>query len=132
MNDRKPSDFELQILGVLWDRGPSTVREVWEALPDGKTRCYTSVLSVMQGMEKKGLLDRRREGMADRWKARQAREKITRPLLQGLVSRVFGGKPSVALLNLIDSPHVGRDELEAMRDLLDRKLAEQNKTREPK
>jgi predicted transcriptional regulator len=51
----QPAEFELQVLGVLWEHGPSTVREVLERLPDGKPRAYTSVLSVMQVMQKKGL-----------------------------------------------------------------------------
>ena len=56
MKSVKPSDLEMQVLSVLWERGPSTAREVLEAMPDGKKRAYTSVLSVMQVMEKKGLL----------------------------------------------------------------------------
>ena len=52
---QRPSDLELQVLAVLWRRGPSTAREVMEALPDGKHRAYTTVLSVMQVMEKKEL-----------------------------------------------------------------------------
>ncbi|MCA9092782.1 MAG: BlaI/MecI/CopY family transcriptional regulator, partial [Planctomycetaceae bacterium] len=53
---KKPSDLELQILHVLWQAGPSTVRDVLEKLPDQKKRAYTSVLSVMQVMQKKGFL----------------------------------------------------------------------------
>ncbi len=57
----QPSDLELQVLGVLWGRGAATVREILESLPDGKRRAYTSVLSVVQVMEKKGLVKRQRE-----------------------------------------------------------------------
>ena len=57
----QPAEFELQVLGVLWEHGPSTVREVLERLPDGKPRAYTSVLSVMQVMQKKGLLAAKRQ-----------------------------------------------------------------------
>ena len=56
MKITKPSDLELQILSFLWEKGPSTAREVLEAIPDGKKRAYTSILSVMQVMEKKGFL----------------------------------------------------------------------------
>ena len=55
MKTSKPSDLEMQILSVLWDRGASTAREVLKAMPDGKQRAYTSILSVMQVMEKKAL-----------------------------------------------------------------------------
>ena len=56
MKLKEPSRLELQVLSVLWERGRATVREVQEALPDGKTRAYTTVLTVLQVMEKKGLL----------------------------------------------------------------------------
>ena len=63
----KPTDVELQVLSVLWQRGPSTARQVLEAMPDGKARAYTTVLTVMQVMEK-GLLTHTREGMAQSYK----------------------------------------------------------------
>ncbi len=58
MTKPKPSDVELQILGVLWEAGPLAVRDVLERMPDGKSRAYTSILSCLQVMEKKGLLSR--------------------------------------------------------------------------
>jgi predicted transcriptional regulator len=52
----QPSELELQILGVLWDRGPSTVREIMEGLTDDKERSYTAVLSVVQTMQRKKMV----------------------------------------------------------------------------
>src|SRR5438105_7232753 len=85
-----PSEFELQILGTLWESGPATVRQVMERLFDGKDRAYTSVLSVMQVMQKKGLLglEKERDGLAHIFKPLVSREEIVRPLLRGLVSKV--------------------------------------------
>ena len=57
-----PSEFELQVLGVLWRDGPSTVRQILERLPDGKERAYTSVLSVMQVISANGVRD---QGLTD-------------------------------------------------------------------
>ena len=60
----------MQVLSVLWGRGASTVREVMEAMPDGKARAYTTILSVLQVMEKKGLLSHVAEGNAHVYQAR--------------------------------------------------------------
>jgi BlaI family penicillinase repressor len=77
----QPSEFELQVLGVLWEHGPQTVRQVMERLTDGKARAYTSVLSVMQVMQKKGLLrvDKQRDGLAHVFRPKVSREQIVTP-----------------------------------------------------
>ncbi len=62
MTRPRPSDAEVQILSVLWERGPLTVRELREAMPDGKGRAYTTVLSLVQIMEKKGLVGHTAQG----------------------------------------------------------------------
>ena len=120
-NVTQPSDFELQILGVLWGHGPSTVRQVMELLPDRKERAYTSVLSVMQVMEKKGLLAKTpaKEGLANVYKAKVARKKVLGPLLRGLVTRVFQGSPSAAVQQLLSESSVSDEELAEIRRLID-------------
>jgi BlaI family penicillinase repressor len=124
-----PSDFELQILGVLWEGGPATVRQVMERLPDGKARAYTSVLSVMQVMQKKGFLAAAKEpdGPAHVFTPLVAREKVAGPLLRGLVATVFGGLTHVAVQQLLDEKRVSRDEIAKLRELLDRVEARQKK-----
>jgi BlaI family transcriptional regulator, penicillinase repressor len=114
----KPSDLELQVLSVLWERGPSTVRCVLEALPDGKARAYTTVLTVLQVMEKKGLLTHTREGMAHVYKPTVDRRRVAGPLLRGLVQRVFGGSPAAAVQQLLRETDVSEEELAKMRSLL--------------
>ena len=71
-----PSNLELQALSVLWHEGPSTVGAVLEALPDGKDRAYTTVLSVMQSLERKGLVKRTRYGRAHVYEASRSQEQI--------------------------------------------------------
>lgn len=124
-----PSDFELQILGVLWEGGPATVRQVMERLPDGKERAYTSVLSVMQVMQKKGFLTATKEpdGPAHVFTPLVAREKVAGPLLRGLVATVFGGVTHAAVQQLLDEKQVSRDEIAKLRELLDRVEARQQK-----
>lgn len=116
-----PSEFELQILGVLWERGPSTVRDVMEHLPDKKPRAYTSVLSVMQVMQKKGLLKvtKQKDGPANVYSPKKSREQIAGPLMQGLVSRVFGGSPALAVQQLLSGSDAATEDVEAIRKFLD-------------
>ncbi len=117
----EPAEFELQILGTLWEHGPGTVRHVMERLSDGKERAYTSVLSVMQVMQKKGLLQvaDERDGLAHVFKPQVSREQVAVPLLQGLVRKIFGGSTKTAMQHLLDSDHVDPAEIDAMRKLLD-------------
>jgi BlaI family penicillinase repressor len=116
----RPSEFELQILGLLWESAPLTVREVLERLPDGKKRAYTSVLSVMQVMEKKGLLSRvRGEGLADQWSPAVRREQTVQPLLRRLLDHLFAGKPSAVMQQLLQDGQVDAAELAKIRELLD-------------
>jgi predicted transcriptional regulator len=115
----KPSDLELQVLTVLWDRGPSTVREVLAAMPDRKRRAYTSVLSVMQVMEKKGLLTHDSQGRAHVYKPTVTRSQTLRPMLRALVRNVFGGSTASAVQHLLRETDVKDDELAEIGRLLD-------------
>jgi BlaI family transcriptional regulator, penicillinase repressor len=114
----KPSDLELTILSLLWEHGPLTVRQVLETLPDRKKRAYTSVLSVMQVMEKKGFLARTREGVTDRWRAAVRKERVMRPFLKKLVARLFGGRPSAVLQQLLAGTAVDRKEIQSIKRLI--------------
>ncbi len=116
----QPSDFELQILGILWNHGPLTVRQVMSHLTD-KKRAYTSVLSVIQVMQKKGLVaaQAEREGLANVYKPTVARATVMKPLLKGLVSRVFGGRTSDVVQHLLQEGEVNQAEIEKLRALLD-------------
>lgn len=116
----EPADFELQVLAVLWDGGPATVRQVIQRLTDGKERAYTSVLSVMQVMHKKGLLAiaDEREGLAHVYRPAVTREQVAGPRLRTLVSRIFGGSSRLALQHLLSS-NVSQTEIADLRRLLD-------------
>jgi BlaI family penicillinase repressor len=88
---RKPTEAELEILTVLWERGPSTVRDVFEALPKDRGAMYTTVLKLMQIMTAKDLVSRRADQRAHVYEARLPREQTQCQLLQDLVERAFGG-----------------------------------------
>lgn len=118
MKTPKPSDLELQVLSVLWEQGPLTVRDLQDCLPDGKQRAYTTVLSVLQVMEKKGLVKHTRDGLAHLYHPAVKREKVLKPLMGGLVKHVFGGRPSAVLQCLLDAEKVDDEELGEIRKLI--------------
>jgi predicted transcriptional regulator len=120
MKYREPSRLEMQVLSVLWQRGPSTVREALEAMPDGKARAYTTILSVMQVMEKKGLLSHVAQGNVHVYQARVSRQQVTGPLLRGLVRQVFGGSAAAALQHLLAEKPVSRRELDEIKQIIAR------------
>lgn len=115
-----PTDAELQALSVLWDAGPSTARAVLDAMPDGKARSYTTVLSTLQGMESKKLVSRAgMDGRAIVYRATSKR-RILGPVLKRLVQRAFGGRPADVVQHLLqDAKHIDADELARMRQLID-------------
>ncbi len=112
---------ELDIMGVLWTLGPSTVTEVGEALEDDLA--HNTVLTMLKVMEGKGYVSRSLEGRAHRYAPEVERDAAGESALGRVTERLFGGSPEELLLRLVDS---GLDpgELRRMRDLLDRRLRE--------
>ena len=118
MKTVKPSDLEMQILSVLWNRGDSTAREVLEAMPDGKKRAYTSILSVMQVMEKKGLLKHTSRGVAHVYSPAVNKRKIIQPFMRKVLNEIFGGRPSAMMQALLTETAVSDSELAQIHKLL--------------
>jgi len=116
----EPTSAELQVLGVLWDWGPKTAKAVLDLMPDGKRRSYTTVLSMMQQMEKKGLLSRTLEGRAHVYSPATTRRKTLKPMLKSLVSRAFGGRSGTAVQHLLSDQPPSAAEIEEIRRLLDK------------
>ncbi len=114
----KPSELEMQILSVLWEHRSLTAREVMEAMPDGKQRAYTSILSVMQVMEKKGLLTHTNKGTTHVYRPAQSKKRVLRPFMQKMVSEVFAGRPTALMQALLSETSVSQSELEEMQKLL--------------
>ena len=98
-----PSNLELQALSVLWHEGPSTVATVHETLPDGKDRAYTTVLSVMQSLERKNLVKRDRVGRAHVYAAAYSQELIVQRATHEFLTNAFGGRLSEALLAILSA-----------------------------
>ena len=114
----RPSELESQILAVLWERGPSVVRDVQEALADGRQRAYTTVLTTLQIMEKKGLVTHDREGQANVYRPLVTREQVAQPVVQTLVRNLFGGDATRAVQALLDSSDLSAAELKEIRRMI--------------
>src|ERR1700757_5482065 len=122
MNDKslqKPTASELQILQVLWERGPSTVREVHDALREEKALGYTTVLKLMQIMTAKGLVRRNEEQRAHVYEAQQPAEKTKRQFAADVLQRVFDGSARELMLHALAGRRSTRQEIEELRSLLD-------------
>ncbi len=116
----RPTDAELAILRVLWERGASTVREVHEVLnKDEQGGGYTTVLKMMQIMTEKGLVERDESQRAHVYKARATQQKTQRQLVTDLVERAFGGSPAQLAMQALSAKKTSREELAELRRLLD-------------
>lgn len=114
-----PTDAELSILHILWQRGPCTVREVFEAIaPDGRIG-YTAVLKLMQIMAAKGLVSRDDSERAHVYRAEQSEEYAQRCLTGDFVEKVFGGSAQRLVLQALTTHKASTEELAEIRQLLD-------------
>jgi len=118
---RKLGDLELQILNVLWAKGPSTVREVLESLPTQPRPAYTTVLTMMRLMHEKEYLDRREQGRAHVYQARLREQRTKRHLLRGLVDSAFQGSAAALMVRLLEEENLSSAELERLRKLINEK-----------
>jgi predicted transcriptional regulator len=111
----QPTPGELEVLKVLWDRGPATVREVMEVLNRDRERAYTSVMSLMNVMTDKGLLAREPQGRAFIYRAAVEREETLGQVVGDLLGRVFEGSASSLVAHLLGQSKVSDEELDAIR-----------------
>jgi BlaI family transcriptional regulator, penicillinase repressor len=115
----RPTDAELEILTVLWSRGPSTVREVHEVVNRRKPTQYSTVLKFMQIMAEKGLVRRDDRQRAHIYEAAQPRQRTQQQLADDLLQRAFGGSASNLLMGALSARRTSKKELEELRKLLD-------------
>lgn len=116
---RKPTDAELGLLRVLWQRGPSTVRQVAESL-DRETG-YTTVLKLLQIMTEKGLVVRDEASRTHVYSAAYTEDQTQRQLVSDLLDRAFGGSAAKLVLQALASSKASPEELADIRKLLDKK-----------
>jgi predicted transcriptional regulator len=115
----KPTGAELDILQVLWARGPSTVREVHEAQGEAKEAGYTTTLKLMQIMADKGLLLRDERERAHRYQPAVKREAAQGRLLDDLLQKAFGGSSAALVLRALSDRKASKEELAEIRRMID-------------
>ncbi len=120
---KKPLDLspaELEVLRVMWDIGPATVRQVLDALTErGKDWAYTTVLTFMTRMEQKGLVRSDKTGMAYVYRATVTRNRVRKDRIKSLVEELYDGAAGPMVLQLLKSQHLNRDDIEALQKLID-------------
>ena len=114
----KPTEAELAILRVLWDRGPSTVREVTEALRDDRGTGYTTTLKLLQIMTDKGLVARDASRRSHVYRSVARAETTQRQLVSDLLKRAFHNSMPDLVLQALSSKRATREELAEIRQLL--------------
>jgi BlaI family penicillinase repressor len=128
MTDLVPTDRELEALKVLWQRGEATVRDVWRAMTAAENDlAYTTVLSLLQVMEQKGLVGHKRVGKAYAYFAKVRREPTVRKLAGGFLDKVFDGAVDEYLVHVLGSRKLKEAELAR----LDAMIAEARKRTRP-
>ncbi len=115
----KPTDAELSILGVLWRRGPSSVRQVFEEIRQSQSVGYTTILKLMQIMVEKGLLKRDDTERSHIYEAAVAEEVTQRQLVGHLLERAFSGSAQKLVLQALSAKKATPEELADIRRLLD-------------
>jgi len=115
----RPTDAELAILRILWDLGPSTVRQVHDVLGRERPSAYTTALKLLQIMTEKGLVERDERDRTHVYRARLSEEHTQRQLVRDLVDRAFGGSAAKLVLQALASKHASPDELRQIRHMLD-------------
>jgi len=123
----RPTDSELEILRVLWDQGPSTVRDVHITLQRHREIGYTTVLKLLQIMAAKGIVERDETARAHVYKARVAQEQTQRQLVGHLLDRAFGGSATKLMMQALSGRPASAEEIAQMRQM----LAEFEKGKEP-
>ncbi|HVI47347.1 MAG TPA: BlaI/MecI/CopY family transcriptional regulator [Chitinophaga sp.] len=118
MKNIKPTESELEILSILWERGACTVRDVHDALSATKEAGYTTTLKLMQIMHEKGLLQRDASSKTHIYTAAVSQEKTQEQLLNKMIDTVFGGSASRLVLQALGNHRSSNEELDKIREYL--------------
>jgi predicted transcriptional regulator len=115
----RPTDTELAILRILWERGPCTVRQVHDVLSRERPAAYTTALKMLQIMTEKGLVRRDDHDRTHIYESRLTEEQTQRQLVRDLVDRAFGGSASKLVLQALSARRATPEELREIRELIE-------------
>src|SRR6476646_6172488 len=120
----RPTEGELEILAVLWERGSATVREVYETISATRPMVYTGVLKLMQIMADKGLVIRDESARAHVYRAAVEKDETERRFVRDLSRRLFAGSAAQLALRALEMEPASKEEVAEIRKLLARKRQE--------
>ena len=115
----RPTDTELAILRVLWERGPATVRQVHEVLGGARETGYTTTLKLMQIMTEKGLVTRDESARTHVYTARLSQDQTQRQLVSDLMDRAFDGRSAALVMHALSAQPASAEELQEIRELIE-------------
>jgi predicted transcriptional regulator len=113
------TEAELRIMNVLWDKGPATVHDVLNGLPEKLALAYNSVLTIIRILEKKGYVKHIKDGRSFIYTPQVDRTNATRFEVRHLVSRFFGNSHELLVLNILEEKGIDEEELQRLRQLLE-------------
>jgi len=109
---KNPTPAELEVLQIIWEDGPCTVREVMNLLKPERPRAYTSVMSLMNVMAEKGLLNQKPKGRAFIYSAKVSRDTTQSSMLRDLLNRAFDGSANALVAHLLQQTEPNSEELD--------------------
>lgn len=115
----KPTEKELEILQIVWEKGATSVKEVHEALGGEHTNGYTTILKLMQIMHEKGLLSRQKNGKLHLYKAIPSQENTRQQILDKMIDTVFHGSAAQLVMSALGNKKSSKEELDEIRRYLD-------------
>lgn len=121
----KPTEVELELLRVLWDKGEATVRELYEVVSEQRPLGYTSVLKMLQIMTEKGLVERTEAGKAHIYHAAATQEETQNQLLRDLSERLFSGSAAQLAMHALAMEPASAEEIEEIRRIIRQKKERQ-------
>ena len=114
----KPTQAELEILSVIWERETATVREVHEALNKRKPTGYTTALKLLQLMDEKGLVERDKANRAHIYRAKIKRNETGKQMLSDVLQKVFGGSALKLVQQVLETETTTKEELKEIRRMI--------------
>ncbi len=115
----KPTDSELEILNILWEKGHATVKEVNEEINKTKESGYTTTLKLLQIMHEKGLVSRYPTGKQHVYQAKIEEEKAQKDILNGFMQNLYRGNAMKMVMQILGNHNTTKDELEQLRQIID-------------
>jgi len=127
----RPTEAELELLRILWEKEPATVREIYDTLNRERPSGYTTVLKLLQIMTAKGLVVRDEASRAHIYRAAISQDAMQSKLLRDLSMRLFSGSAAQLALHALTMEPASRNELDEIRALIERKRSQHSKKERP-